>query len=482
MGTIVQHFEAIYLDEPQRPLITLPALWMTMTASDIWRQYHDYLERLSRLPLRGGDLLVCGTGNRPALLPVLLACRALNVTLMATDTGATQAEILSLCARFGAKALLTAASVPAGDGPATAMGSELTFVRCAAAPAAYPGVAMLKLTSGSSGPPRAARLTEAQLIADGTQIIAAMGIGPDDTQLAVLPLAHSYTLGVIVMPLLLQGTGIILRESFVPPQLSADAREFGARRLPGVPFMFEHLLEHPPVDGWPAGLTGLVSAGARLSPATVRAFHDRFGVKVHAFYGTTETGGITFDDGEDVEHAITVGRPLPGVSLSLEPMAGLPPELGRVHVRSPAVSDGYVGDNPGDFTGDGFLTGDYGSVGADGRLTLAGRVSSFINVAGRKVQPDEVEAVLRRMPNIADVRVVGGVDARRGQQVVACLVAGPGTAPSSLDVRQFCSAQLALHKVPRTIIFVESIPLNSRGKTDRTALEDLVRRNTETRS
>jgi acyl-CoA synthetase (AMP-forming)/AMP-acid ligase II len=150
-----------------------------------------------------------------------------------------------------------------------------------------------------------------------------------------------------------------------------------------------------------------------------------------------------------------------------------------VHVRSDAVSDGYVGPDPGDYTDGGFLTGDYGRMAEDGRLTLVGRVSSFINVAGRKVQPDEVEAVLRGMPAIADVRVVGAVDAKRGQQVVACLVAKPGiAAPSPLEIRQFCSAQLAAHKVPRTIIFVESIPLNSRGKADRAALEEVVRRHT----
>jgi len=365
-----------------------------------------------------------------------------------------------------------------GDGPAIAMPGGLTLARRPGAAFNYRGTAMLKLTSGSTGLPRAARITEAQLIADGAQISTAMDIGPEETQLAVIPLSHSYGLGVIVMPLLLQGTPIILRESFIPPQLPADVRQFGARRLPGVPFMFEHLLDHPPAGGWPATLTRLVSAGARLSARTVRAFHDRYGIKVHSFYGTTETGGISYDESDDPDMAATVGRPLPGVSLSLQPMAGLPEaEGGRVHVRSPAVADGYVGPDPGDFTDGGFLTGDYGRLAEDGRLTLAGRVSSFINVAGRKVQPDEVEAVLRGMPAIADVRVVGAVDAQRGEQVVACLVAAPGMAPpSALAIRQFCSTQLAAHKIPRTVVVVESIPLNGRGKTDRAALDALIQR------
>src|SRR5205807_7895604 len=98
-----------------------------------------------------------------------------------------------------------------------------------------------------------------------------------------------------LMPLLLQGTAFVLRDTFVPHQLPADARRFGARLFPGVPFMFQYFVTNPPADGWPRGLQRLMSAGAPLAPATVRAFHDHFGVKIHSFYGTTETGGIAFD-------------------------------------------------------------------------------------------------------------------------------------------------------------------------------------------
>jgi acyl-CoA synthetase (AMP-forming)/AMP-acid ligase II len=388
---------------------------------------------------------------------------------MALDPGATDAEMQALCVSFGAKALLSVAGTPSGSTAVTTVTGGLSLTLREGPRSSYPGLAVLKLTSGSTGLPRAARTTEDQLIADGEQIIAAMSIGPDDTQLAVIPLAHSYGLSVLAMPLLLQGTPIVLRDSFIPQQLPVDARRFGARRLPGVPFMFEYLLEHPPVSGWPPSLTQLVSAGAPLSVETVRQFRDRFGPKVHSFYGTTETGGITFDDSEEIGES-TVGRPLPGVSLTLEPITDLPDAGGRVHVRSAAVSDGYVGAAAGDFTNGGFLTGDYGRID-DGRLTLLGRVSSFINVAGRKVQPEEVEAVLRSMPGVADVRVLGAADARRGQQVVACLVLAPSSpAPTPLGIRQYCSKRLAAYKVPRRVVFFDAFPLTSRGKTDREAL------------
>ena len=103
---------------------------------------------------------------------------------------------------------------------------------------------------------------------------------------------------------------------------------------------------------------------------------------------------------------------------------------------------------------------------------LRGRISSFINVAGRKVHPDEVERVLRAMPGVQDVRVVAAPDAKRGQQVVACIVPAHGVdAPQTLEVRQFCAARLAPHKIPRVVITLDAIPLTARGKTDRAAIE-----------
>ena len=148
-----------------------------------------------------------------------------------------------------------------------------------------------------------------------------------------------------------------------------------------------------------------------------------------------------------------------------------------MHVASTGVAGGYVGERSEEFFDGGFLTGDYGAFDGCGRLTLTGRVSSFINVAGKKVQPAEVEDVLRQMPGVCDVRVMGAPDTQRGEQVVACLVAHAGAAApvSTLAVRRFCSARLAAYKIPRTVILLDAIPLTPRGKTDRRALEERVR-------
>jgi long-chain acyl-CoA synthetase len=213
-----------------------------------------------------------------------------------------------------------------------------------------------------------------------------------------------------------------------------------------------------------------------LRPATIQAFSARFGLRIHTFYGTTESGGISYDDAEAVDPHETVGRPIPGVTITFRDDDGQPASRGRVHISSGGVADGYVGESPGDFCGRGFLTGDYGTFDADGRLVLTGRISSFINVAGKKVQPAEVEAVLREMPGVRDARVLGATDPQRGEQVVACIVCDRiGRPPAILAVRRFCSARLAAHKIPRVVVCLDAWPLTARGKVDRRALDEAVR-------
>ena len=142
-------------------------------------------------------------------------------------------------------------------------------------------------------------------------------------------------------------------------------------------------------------------------------------------------------------------------------------------VRSDSVATGYTEDDEeSGFVDGGFLTGDLGFVDGRGHVTLTGRASPAVNVAGRKVHPAEVERVLRSMNGVEDVCVIAAPDSRRGQQILACIISRQLS--SALEVRQFCASRLAPHKVPRAIIFLPSLPLTPRGKTDRARLLSLA--------
>ena len=470
---IVSALQRITHTTPGRVLIHDPASGQSLDAGEIWAWHLRYRDVLRARGVGCGQVLLSATGNCPGFIALVVACRALSVALVPLDSSATLHEIVELAARLDAAALVLSDKAVIPELPVAALGGGLVAVmRNPAADTAHRGAALMKVTSGSTGVPRTTCTTEQQLVADCDHITAGMRIGPDDTQIGVIPLSHSYGFSSLVMPLLMQGTPVVLRQSFVPLQIAADARAFGARVFPGVPFMFQSLLDDPPVDGWPPALRTLISAGAPLPIETARRFRDTFGVKIRSFYGTSETGGIAFDDSDDLEARDSIGRPLPGVAVTLLPEDDLSAGAGRIFVRSAAVSSGYSSGSHDGFRDDGYVTGDYGSFDADGRVVLIGRVSSFVNVGGRKVEPGEVERVLRLMPGVRDVYVTAAADRRRGEHVVACLVANCEL--TTLAVRQFCSGRLAPHKIPRTIRFVDSIPRTARGKVDVRALGALV--------
>jgi long-chain acyl-CoA synthetase len=519
MSELVERFHRIARDTPDRLLLHARSEARALSAAAIRDEAGQAADALAAEGLGADCLLVSVAGNRSGFYPLLLACLTRGVALMPVDRGTTLPEVLELASRFGAIGLVLAGGADAfapGDAEGAPCASPhpgrrhrrrslpggLVLVILEDAeptPEVYRGAAVLKLTSGSTGLPRAAFTTTTHLLLDSQHIVEAMGIRPGDTQLGLIPLSHAYGIGSLVVPLFIQGTAVVLRESFVPGHVPDDAAAYGARVFPGVPFMFEHLAAHLPADAWPRSLETLISAGARLDVEMAQGFASRFGVKIHSFYGTTETGGICYDASDAIVDAPTVGWPLPGVVVTLRDdhsatPASATPGCGRVHVAGDAVTAGYAGlagaeseggldrgtPNPesgsageGGFVDGGFLTGDLGRLEEDGRLVLAGRVSAFINVAGRKVQPDEVERVLQEMPAIVEARVLGMPDERRGQQLVACVVARePGLRPFA--IRQFCASRLSPYKIPRAFVFVEELPRDIRGKTNRRALEALV--------
>ena len=477
---IVERFDRVARASPDRLVVHAPSGDRHITAGTLAASGRELSRALGAAGLGPDDLVLSALGNHDAFFSLLLACAGRGVAVLPLDRGTPPAEALPLAVRFGATAIvvrddsLDHAGATGRDLPG---GLRLLRLGTPARTIATRGAALLKMTSGSTGLPKATFTTASNLIADSEAIIEAMDIRPDDTQVACIPLSHAYALGNIVGPLFLQGTTAVLHDQFAPGHFVQDARRFRTRVFAGVPFMFEHLAAHLPAEDWPPALEKLITAGARLEVSTARRFVAQFGVRIHNLYGSSETGGITFDQVADPDDMASVGTPLPRVTLSLRPDAAAPAGAGRVHVAGPAVCRGYAdaqeeADSP--FDAGGFLTGDLGALDARGRLEIVGRVSSFINIAGRKVQPDEVERVLSAMPGIAEARVIGIADAVRGQQLVACIV------PRDHDlrpiaIRHYCADRLAAYKIPRAFLFLDALPRDARGKTNRHALDALAR-------
>lgn len=312
------------------------------------------------------------------------------------------------------------------------------------------GEALIKMTSGSSGSPRGLPVTHAQMIADGRNICATMGIRPADRNLAVIPLGYSYGLGNLVIPLIANGVQVICASSVLPYALAEDVRRFRPTVFPTVPPILEALVSSQvPREGL-AGVRLVISAGSPLVPDVARAFEAKFGLKVHGFYGTSETGGIAYDSsGEATLEGRSVGRPLKGVRLTLR--AG-----GRFLVFSAAVS------------GRGrFSPADRALLNKRGELVLQGRTDRVVKVGGRRFDLAEVEASLRAIPGVRDAftAVVGPSP--------GSLCAAVATDLATAEIRRFLRARLASWKIPGRLIPLPAFPRTERGKTDSGALRQL---------
>jgi long-chain acyl-CoA synthetase len=324
------------------------------------------------------------------------------------------------------------------------------------------GTQFLKLTSGTTGTPRAIRFTAAQLLADCDAVCATMGLTEDDLNYGVIPWSHSYGFSNLVTPLLCRGIPVVVTEDRLPRAILDGLARSGATVFPGLPIFFQKLAE---LDSAPLPKLRLcISAGAPLGAATAAAFRARFGMKVHSFYGSSECGGITYDASDDVVPEGCVGQPMRGVQIEFEDGD----DTTRIAIRSAAVGESYFPEpDPAVLGGGRFTPGDLVRRTPHG-LVLAGRVSDFINVAGRKMNPAAVEAILWTCPGVREAVVFGVPHPHRGEEPIACVA---GTA--SLETLQnHCAGRLPTWQIPRDFWLVENLPVNERGKLNRKALAE----------
>lgn len=319
------------------------------------------------------------------------------------------------------------------------------------------GRRIVKLTSGSTGVPKPLPFTDAQVLADGRQLSAAMGIRPDDVNLGLIPWGHSYGLGNLIAPLLDQGTALIGGISPFPHAIAAAIEECQPTIFPAVPALLRALAESDVPRKALQSLRTVISAGAPLAPEIAQAFHAKFGRKVHSFYGSSETGGISYDaTGDAALTGRSVGAPLPTVQLQFG-------RAQRFSVRSAAV---YTLGNrhPG-----AHRMADVGRIDEHGELVLLGRAGRFVKIAGRRLNLAEVEHALKKIDGVHDALVAPHPERA---DALAAVVA---TVRSSTELKDALRDRLAAWKIPRKWIVLPEFPLTARGKTDARKLRELLR-------
>ncbi|GGL56969.1 o-succinylbenzoate--CoA ligase [Halocalculus aciditolerans] len=432
--------------------------------------------------------------TRPAFVRLVFACQRLGATLVPLNARLAPSELMAqratadlialVCeAETEPDALTTAETVPVvsvdkPQSPQVAWLPDEPVEDVTLAEWDTDDTMALMFTSGTTGTPKAVRLTPGNFYAAATASAFRLGLDEADAWLDPLSMYH---MGGLSVPLraTLYGTTTVLTNGFEAERVFEALHEYEPTGVSLVPTMLRRLLQQGDL---PDSLRFALVGGAPTPRGLAADAVDR-GVPIHVSYGMTEaTSQITTATPPEVdEDNGTVGRPLFGVDVTIVDDDGDPVadgESGRIVVDGPTVTPGYYENpeaNADAFTDYGFVTGDVGYF-EDGRLSVLNRRSDRIVSGGENVEPGEVVSVLRRHDGVADAAVVGIADPEWGERVAALVVPAEGREPTREELRAHCDANLAGFKRPRTIAFADSVPRTASGTVDRTAVRESLAR------
>jgi long-chain acyl-CoA synthetase len=405
-----------------------------------------------------GTVIAIQIGNHEDWPSILIACLRRRLVVLPLEQSISDQQrdaALEICQAGG-----LVSAVPSGNSPAL---FRLKTADATANWGEHPP-SLLKLTSGTTAAPRVIRFRSEQLLADCNQICETMGISDLDLNFGVIPISHSYGFSNLLSPLIARGVPMVLSRDRLPRAVLADLAHTNATAFPGMPVFYQAFCEMEDIPLLPK-LRLCISAGAPLATAVAQQFRQKFGLPIHSFYGASECGGICYDRDGQTEEDGFVGQAMKGVAIEMvDPDAS----ASRIRVRSAAVGDGYFPESDETKLGGGlFVPDDLLNKTANG-FRIVGRTSDLINVAGKKVNPAEVEAHLLRFSGVRQAVVFGRASLLRNEEVVACVVASTGV--SELELLEFCRRELSGWQVPKRVFIVDAIPVTERGKISRREL------------
>ena len=459
----------------------------------------DEVERLARglgsLGVSPGDRVAMVQPNDVEFVTTFLAVTALGAVVVPLNPAFQKEELafyfqdcrVSLIVTHKSQAALCASSVvgcepvvpivtTGGTHPGMLSYSELVAAHPAGPlPAqALDLDAVYQYSSGSTGRPKRVPRTHSALVAEATNVVATTALAPTDRIFCAIPLFHTHGQGNCMLAAIRSGAALVILEDPNPFLLQRlRALEVLAREritvFPGVPFIFRLLAEisdHADLSA----LRLCYSAGTALPAEIHAAFQARFGVAIRQLYGCTEAGAIAINlDPDPATTSASVGLPIQGVQVKIVDEARHPvpaDAVGEIAISTSAMTHGYHGmdDHNRQVFQDGFFyTGDLGRFDAAGRLWITGRKRLFIEVAGNKVDPVEVEDVLAGHPMVREAVVVGVPSGVAGEETIKAVVVSEGPVDAK-DLIRYCQGRLARYKVPLLVELRDEIPKSPLGK------------------
>ncbi|MDX3225105.1 long-chain fatty acid--CoA ligase [Streptomyces sp. ME19-01-6] len=456
--------------------------------------YAELYERTTRLAhalrtagIRHGDRIAYLGANHPSFLETMFASGMLGAVFVPLNTRLAAPEIAFQLEDAGAKALIHA---PSHSGMVEglrgrtdvmthiAVGPDYeTLLQEAPAdpidqPVGLDDLCIIMYTSGTTGRPKGAMLTHANLTWNAVNVLIDQDIASDEVALVSAPLFHTAGLNMLALPVLLKGGACVLADAFDPGG-TLDLIE--RRRITfmfGVPAMFDQVARHPRWADADLSSVRMLSCGGSPVPISLIATYQQRGLTFMQGYGMTEASpGVLF---LDAEHAVSkVGSAgvqhffsdVRVVLPDLTPVA--PGETGEVIVCGPHVMQGYWGlpeETAASFADGWFRSGDAARVDEDGYATIVDRLGDTIISGGENIYPAEVENALLTHPDIVECAVIGVPDDKWGEVPRAVVVAREGAALDPDEVLASLAGRLAKYKTPKSVVIVDTLPRTASGK------------------
>ena len=466
------------------------------SGTDVSQAVEQLASTLSGLDVTRTDVVATLVNNGPEAVTIFLASTSVGIAAplnpsfkpaelsfyladlrpaLMIVTPETSAELVEACTEAGVPLLRIAPGSTAGSvtildgGPAAAR----------AFPAPDPGdVAMILHTSGTTSRPKMVPLSHGNMTASATHVANTLNLTQTDRVLNVMPLFHIHGIVAALLAPLRSGGSIVATPGYLATHFFDWMNETSPTWYTAVPTIHQSILER--VKSNPElelpQLRFIRSSSASLPPAVMEGLESAFGAPVVEAYGMTEAA-----------HQMSC-NPLPpanrkpgSVGIAAGPEVAIltegeihqrSHEVGEVVVKGPNVTSGYLTPVEGAFVDGWFRTGDLGQLDEDGYLTLTGRSKEMINRAGETIAPREIDEVLLDHEQVRQALAFGVPDQRLGEQPAAAVVLEPGATIEELALRQWVETRLSSAKVPRRIIFMETLPLGPTGKLQRIGMAE----------
>ena len=457
-----------------------------------YRQLRDQALRAASAIGPGDRPVVIALPNVPAFAEAFFGAQSIGRIVVPLSPQLTEGEVRQVLEDTQADVVV----IPQDDDRYRAVLSE-TGIRQLSATSHLPPVAsttesgpddlaVLQYTSGTTGGPKAAMMSHANLIANAWQNNIWFRWSADDVVAGALPLCHTWGMSCVLVAAITAGASIVLFDDTDPGSMLQAIQRYRVSIIYGSATLFERLLDGA---GDRAGEVfascRYVKAGAMLvgSHLPERWASSVPAVPMELGYGLTEASPEVCDNPPQRHKEGTVGVPLPGTEVRTcspdDPVQELPVDtVGEIQVRGPQVTEGYWRQPKATketILPDGWLrTGDLGRLDAEGYLTIVDRLKDLIKFRGWSVVPAEVERALRAHPHVRDVVVVGRPHETDGEETVACIIPAEGASLTGDELDGFLHDRLARFKRPRHYQFVSEIPKNAVGKPLRRELRALV--------